>query len=48
MIVTSEHIFNNTKLNEIGGIMKNTQQEHDQKYGDKNCWKLWLRVVLNF
>ena len=29
MIVTSEYLFQNPKLNEIGNILKNTQAEHE-------------------
>ena len=46
IIVTSEYIFNNPKLNEINDIIKNTQLEHDQKYGDVE--KLRLDVTLIF
>ena len=46
MIVTSEYIFLNPKLNEIKDIINNTRLEHDQKYGDNYCRK--IEVGCNF
>ena len=43
MIVTSEYIFINPKLNEINDIIKNTQREHKQKYGDILCRKIEVK-----
>ena len=48
MIVTSEHIFVNPKLNEITDTIKNTRLEHDLKYGDKYCGKIEVRCNIKF
>ena len=33
MVITSEYVLNNPKLDEIGNINKNTEREHNDKYG---------------
>ena len=48
MIVTSEIVFINPKLDEITDIIKNTQLEHDKKYGDNYCRKIGVRCNINF
>ena len=39
IIVTSEYVFNNPKLNEINDISNNTVQEHKKEYGNKSVQK---------
>ena len=43
MVVTSDYVFNNIKLDEITDIIKNTRLEHDKNYGDKLCRNIMLR-----
>ena len=33
MIVTSEYVYNNIKLNETRNIVENTLQEYEETYG---------------
>ena len=33
MIITSEYVFINPKLNEISNITRNTERKHNEKYG---------------
>ena len=47
-IVTSEDVFKNPNLNEIGSNLKNTQQEHDQKHCDNYFGKFMVMSNLNF
>ena len=37
IIVTSEYIFINPKVNEMKDIITNTRLEHDRKYGIDCC-----------
>ena len=39
IIVTSEHVFNNPKLNERNDVVNNTIREHRKKYGDNSLEK---------
>ena len=48
MIVTSEYIFNDPKLNEITDNIKNTRREHNQKYGDNYYRKFEVRCNVEF
>ena len=49
MIVTSEYIFLNPKLNEINDNIKNTQLENIRKHGDNYCRKIEVRCnIENF
>ena len=48
MIVTSEFVFNNPKLDEISDIMENTQLEHDRKDDDSYCRKIQVRCKIEF
>ena len=45
IIVTSEYIFMNRKLNEINDLLKNARLENDRKYGDNYCRK--IKVIYN-
>ena len=40
MIVTGEHIFNNTKLDEISKFTKNAEREDNEKYGSNEKRKI--------
>ena len=48
MILTSEYVFNIPKIDEITDIIKNTQLEHDKKYGDNYCRKIEVRCNIEF
>ena len=48
MIVTSEYIFLNPKINEITDILNNTRLGQDQKYGDNCSRKIEVRCNINF
>ena len=48
MIVTTEYIFNNPKLNEVNNIIKNTLLEYDQKYGYDYCRKVNVNFNVKF
>ena len=34
---TSEYVYNNVKIDEIGDFIENTRLEHDQKHGVNYC-----------
>ena len=40
IIVTSEYIFLNPKLNEMNDFKNNTLLEHNRKNGDNHCRKI--------
>ena len=48
MIVTSEYVFNNPKLDELTDFIKNTRLENDKKYGDNYCRKIEVRCNVKF
>ena len=48
IIVTSDYLFINPKINEIKDIIKNTRLEYDRKYGDKCCRKIEVRCNNKF
>ena len=48
MIVTSDYVVNNPKLDELTDIIKSTRQEHDRKYGDNYCRKMEVRCNIKF
>ena len=48
MIVTSEYVFRNFKIDEITQIIKNTQLEHNREYGDNYCRKIHIRCNNKF
>ena len=48
IIVTSEYIFKNPKLNEIKHIINNTIVEHNRKYGENYCRKIEFKYIIQF
>ena len=48
IIVTSEYIFINPKLNEIKDITTNIRLEHDRKHGDSCCDKIDVKCEFKF
>ena len=48
IIVTSEYIFLNPKLNEINDIINNKILKHNKKYGDNYCRKIKFKDNMNF
>ena len=48
MIVTIEYIYHNPLREEIGGIVKNTIREHNNKYGHNPYYKHRERGIIQF
>ena len=48
IIVTSEYILLNPKLNETNNIKINTIVEHNKNYGDNHCRKLQTKYNIKF
>ena len=48
IIVTSEYIFINPKLNEMKDIITNTRLEHDRKYGIDCCSEVKINFNVEF
>ena len=48
MIVTSEYVYNNIKLDEIRGVIKNTRLEYDRNNGVNYCRKLKVKCIVKF
>ena len=43
IIVTSEHVFSNPKLNEINDTKNNTIVEHNEKHGDNHGTRIEIK-----
>ena len=48
IIVTSEYIFTNPKINEINDVINNTILEHNKKHGDNFCSKIECKYNIQF
>ena len=48
MILTSEFIFNNPKLDQKSKVIKNTEREHIEKYGCNEKRKIELICYVAF
>ena len=45
---TSEYVYNNLELDEIGGVIENNLIEHDQKCGKNYCRRVEVTCIVKF
>ena len=48
MIITSEYVYTNIKLNETRNIVENTKLEHEQEYGENYPRSVKVECVATF